>query len=123
MPCGVHALAGGMARGLGQAGFGPGLTAVTIVALRDGREIAVFPGVQVECRGTGVQGGSLREPNESADASTGSGDRGSPVQRVDGMALTGTATVGARLQGERENDTAHRSKLARTARRKELRRW
>lgn len=41
--------------------------------------------------------------------------------RVYGMTLMGDATVGTRLPGEREKDVARRRKLARKARRKELR--
>ena len=82
----------------------------------------VPPAPRVECSDTGVLGRFVGEPHELADASVGSGDPESPVLRVYGMALMVDVTVGTRLPGEREKDVARRRKLARKARRKELRR-
>ena len=120
----VHALSltGGVALGFREASIGPGVTEVTVVALWGGVDGIDFPGLQVECSGASVLGGFVREPHEPADASVGSGDPDSPVLRVYGMALMGDAAVGTRLPGERQKDVARRRKLARKARRKELRR-
>ena len=86
-----------------------------------GADVIVPPGLQVECGSAGVPGGCVCAPDELADASLASGDPGSPALRVNGPALTGGATVGTRLPGEREKGAARRRKLARKARREELR--
>lgn len=121
----VHALSltGGVALGYREAGMGPEVTELTVVALRGGVDVMVFPGLQVECSGAGVLGGFVCEPHELADVPAGSGDPESPVLRVDGMAQMGDATFGTHLPREREKDVAGRRKPARKARRKELRRW
>ena len=117
------ALMGGVELDFRDAGFGPGVTEVTVFALWGGVDIIVPPGLQVECSGAGILGGFERTPDELADASVASLDPGSPVLRVNGVALMGGVDVSTRLPGEREKDAARRRKLARKARRKELRGW
>lgn len=121
----IHALAlmGGVELDFREAAFGPGVTEVTVFALWGGVDIIVPPGLQVECSGAGILGGFERTPDELADASMASLDPGSPVLRVNGVALMGGVDVSTRLPGEREKDAARRRKLARKARRKELRGW
>ena len=114
------ALMGGVELDFREAGFGPGVTEVTVFALWGGVDVVVPPGLQVECNGAGILGGFVREPDELADASTASSDPGSPVLRVNGVALMGGVTISTRLPGEREKDAARRRKLARKARLKEL---
>ena len=116
------ALMGGVELDFREAAFGPGVTEVTVFALWGGVDIVVPPGLQVECSGAGILGGFERTPDELADASAASLDPGSPVLRVNGVALMGGVDVSTRLPGERERDAARRRKLARKARRKELRR-
>ena len=117
------ALMGGVELDFREAAFGPGVTEVTVFALWGGVDIVVPPGLQVECSGAGILGGFERTPDELADASAASLDPGSPVLRVNGVALMGGVDVSTRLPGERERDAARRRKLARKARRKELRGW
>ena len=117
------ALMGGVELDFREAGFGPGVTEVTVFALWGGVDIIVPPGLQVECSGAGIMGAFERTPDELADASAGSLDPGSPVLRVNGVAMMGGVDVTTRLPGEREKDAARRRKLARKARRKELRGW
>lgn len=99
------------------------MTEVTVFALWGGVDIIVPPGLQVECSGAGIMGAFERTPDELADASVASSDPGSPVLRVNGVALMGGVDVSTRLPGERGKDAARRRKLARKARRKELRGW
>jgi len=117
------ALMGGVELDFREAGFGPGVTEVTVFALWGGVDIIVPPGLQVECSGAGIMGAFERTPDELADAPVASSDPGSPVLRVNGVALMGGVDVSTRLPGEREKDAARRRKLARKARRKELRGW
>ena len=117
------ALMGGVELDFREAGLGPGVTEVTAFALWGGVDVIVPPGLQVECSGAGILGGFERTPDELADASRPSVDPRSPVLRVNGVAVMGGVTVSTRLPGEREKDAARRRKLARKARRKELRRW
>lgn len=121
----IHALAlmGGVELDFREAAFGPGVTEVTVFALWGGVDVIVPPGLQVECNGVGILGGFERKPDELADASVASSDPGSPVLRVNGVALMGGVDVSTRLPGEREKDAARRRKLARKARRKALRGW
>ena len=121
----VHALAlmGGVELDFREAGFGPGVTEVTVFALWGGVDVIVPPGLQVECNGVGILGAFERKPDELADASVASSDPVSPVLRINGVALMGGVDVSTRLPGEREKDAARRRKLARKARRKELRGW
>ena len=116
------ALMGGTALDSREASFRPRVTEVVVIDLGGGVDDIVPLGLRVECSGTVVLGGFIREPHELADASVGSGDPESPVLRVYGMALMVDVTVGTRLPCEREKDVARRGKLARKARRKELRR-
>lgn len=115
------ALMGGVEFDFREAWFGPGVTEVTVFALWGGVDVIVPPGLQVECSGAGILGAFERTPDELADASPASLDPASPVLRVNGVALMGGVTVSTRLPGERERDAARRRKLARKARRKELR--
>lgn len=118
------ALMGGVELDFREAGFGPGVTEVTVFAMWGGVDVIVPPGLQVECNGVGILGAFERESDELADASMVSPDPGSPVLRVNGVALMGGVDVSTRLPGEREKDAARRRKLARKARRKQLReRW
>ena len=118
------ALMGGVELDFREAGFGPGVTEVTVFAMWGGVDIIVPPDLQVECNGAGILGGFERTPDELAVASAGSAGPESPVLRVNGVAVMGGVTVSTRLPGEREKDAARRRKLARKARRKELReRW
>lgn len=121
----MHALAlmGGVELDFREAGFGPGVTEVTVFALWGGVDVIVPPGLQVECNGVGIMGAFERKPDELADASVASSDPESPVLRVNGVAVMGGVDVTTRLPGERERDAARRRKLARKARRKELRGW
>ena len=121
----MHALAlmGGVELDFREAGFGPGVTEVTVFAFWGGVDVIVPPGLQVECNGVGILGGFERKPDELADASVASPDPGSPVLRINGVALMGGVDVSTRLPGEREKDAARRRKLARKKRRKELRGW
>ena len=121
--CMPLALMGGVELDFREAAFGPGVTEVTVFALWGGVDIVVPPGLQVECSGAGIMGAFERTPDELADASVASSDPGSPVLRVNGVALMGGVDVSTRLPGEREKDAARRRKLARKARRKELRGW
>lgn len=117
------ALMGGVEFDFREAAFGPGVTEVTVFALWGGVDVIVPPGLQVECSGAGIMGAFERTPDELADAPVASADPGSPVLRVNGVAVMGGVTVSTRLPGERERDAARRRKLARKARRKELRGW
>ena len=117
------ALMGGVELDFREAGFGPGVTEVTVFAMWGGVDVIVPPDLQVECNGAGILGGFERTPDELAVASSGSDGPGSPVLRVTGVALMGGVTVSTRLPGEREKDAARRRKRARKARRKELRGW
>lgn len=119
----AFALMGGVELDFREAEFGPGVTEVTAFAMWGGVDIIVPPGLQVECSGAGILGGFERTPDELADASAASLDPGSPVLRVNGVALMGGVDVSTRLPGERARDAARRRKLARKARRKELRGW
>ena len=115
------ALMGGVELDFRHAGFGPGVTEVTAFALWGGVEVIVPPGLQVECNGAGILGGFERKSDELADEPAGVPDPGTPVLRVNGVAMMGGVTVSARLAGESEGDAARRRKLARKARRKQLR--
>ena len=117
------ALMGGVEIDFREAGLGPGVTEVTALALWGGVDVIVPPDLQVECNGAGIMGGFERTPDELAVASAASDGPGSPVLRVNGVAVMGGVTVSTRLPGEREKDAARRRKLARKARRKELRGW
>jgi hypothetical protein len=117
------AVMGGVELDFREARFGPGLTELTALALWGGVEIIVPPGLQVECSGAGILGGFVHQRDQLSEASAGSGDPRSPVLRVNGVALMGGVNVSARLPGESERDAARRRKLARKARRKELRGW
>ena len=117
------ALMGGVELDFREARFGPGLTEVTVFAAWGGVEIIVSPDLQVECNGVGILGGFVHERDELSQASAVSGDPGSPVLRVNGVALMGGVNVSTRLTGESEREAARRRKLARKARRRELRGW
>lgn len=115
------ALMGGVELDFREAGFGPGVTEVSAFALWGGVDVIVPPGLQVECSGAGIMGGFERKTDELAVASMGSHGPESPVLRVNGVAVMGGVTVSTRLAGESEREANRRRKLARKARRKELR--
>lgn len=117
------ALMGGVELDFREARFGPGLTEVTVFAAWGGVEIIVPPDLQVDCNGVGILGGFAHERDELSEASAGAGDPRSPVLRVNGVALMGGVNVSTRLTGESKGDAARRRRLARKARRKELRGW
>ena len=115
------ALMGGVELDFREASFGPGDTEVTVFALWGGVDVIVPPGLQVECNGVGILGGFERKADELADGSAAPLDPRAPVLRVNGVALMGGVDVSTRLPGERERDAARRRRLARKARRRELR--
>ena len=114
---------GGVELDFREARFAPGVTEVTAFALWGGVDIIVPPGLRVDCSGAGILGGFAQKPDELSAVSGGSGDQASPVLRVNGVALMGGVTVSTRLAGETEREASRRRKLARKARRKELRGW
>lgn len=69
------------------------------------------------------RGSSKGSPTKSRTRSRAFPVRGSPVSRFNGAVLVGGVTVSTRLPGERQQDAVRRRKLARKARRKELRGW
>ncbi len=119
----VVALMGGVDLDFREAGLGPGVTEVTVFALCGGVDVVVPPGLPVECNGVGIMGGFEHKPDEPAGAAAGVPDPGGTVLKVNGVALMGGVTVSVRLAGESERDAARRRKLARKARRRELRGW
>lgn len=66
---------------------------------------------------------SKGSPTKSRTRSRAFPVRGSPVLRFNGEVPVGGVTVSTRVPGERQKDAVRRRKLARKARRKELRGW
>lgn len=119
----AFAMWGGVELDFREARFAAGVTEVTAFAMWGGVEIIVPPGVRVECNGAGIMGAFVQERVELSATAGRSGDPRAPVLRVNGVALMGGVNVSMRRIGETARDANRRRKLARKARRKELKGW